>query len=516
MKSFAKIFSFILTILLVVITFTGCNAINKIRCGLIGHSIILYGAVLPTCTEDGLSGYAICEICNHLEKSSQSIPATGHAFSDATCTQPKTCQNCGVTEGNVLEHIMISINGKDPSCVDEGYSSHLGCENCDYTENKEIIPAKGHSLIDVSSKNPTCDEDGYSSHKVCENCDYTENKEVFPATHSFGSLNENGSRVCVVCNAIGVSTFDGLLDAINGNASRIVLEADIKFEDSIAIKNCSIDGGNHTVTASGDFKDAKALIYVEKGSCKIEKIKFDGINTESVISLQKATLEIDECIFSHCANAQGVVYSQKSDVSITYSTFNNNTSKMLINFNEDITDKIGSLRVKKCLISQNSCSGIALISYVAGRECVIEKNSFIDNTINTDSSYASTVYLGFTTGNKIVGNLFYGNKVTAPKSTSNRVSGGIFFGYEAVFEGNAFIENEASNLNGTNSLGQSVCVSLFFTDIDLSGNYWSNGNTPIENVDYLVQYEDVGTVIILEDYATEMELEPDGIGVDVK
>lgn len=200
MKNISKIFSFTLTLLIVVITFTGCNIFNELKCALIGHSVILYGAVLPTCTEDGISGYATCEICGHVEKSSHTLLATGHEFSDATCTHPKTCNNCGETEGEVLDYGMISVEGLDSTCTDDGYSSYLACENCDYIEGKEIISAEGHVIIDVEGKDSTCDEDGYSSHKACENCDYTEGKEIIPAAHTFDETDENGSKVCSVCN----------------------------------------------------------------------------------------------------------------------------------------------------------------------------------------------------------------------------------------------------------------------------------------------------------------------------
>ena len=108
---------------------------------------------------------------------------------------------------------------------------------------------------------------------------------------------------------------------------------------------------------------------------------------------------------------------------------------------------------------------------------------------------------GFTENNVVTGNLFKDNTVT-DSSTSTRVSGGIFFGYEAEFKNNTFINNKANNADGA-ALGNDVCVSTYYTDIDLSGNYWG-GNAPVEGEDYFVQHKTNGYVVIINDYLTSI------------
>lgn len=59
----------------------------------------------PTCTEFGHL-YAECSLCGAYQ--SITVAPTGHQFDDATCTEAKTCQNCGITEGDPLGHHYVS------------------------------------------------------------------------------------------------------------------------------------------------------------------------------------------------------------------------------------------------------------------------------------------------------------------------------------------------------------------------------------------------------------------------
>ena len=55
----------------------------------------------PKCTSEG-TAQLVCSACG--DKQDKSIPATGHSFSTATCTTPKTCSTCGATDGDPLGH----------------------------------------------------------------------------------------------------------------------------------------------------------------------------------------------------------------------------------------------------------------------------------------------------------------------------------------------------------------------------------------------------------------------------
>lgn len=66
-----------------------------------------------SCTEDGYK-HQICSVCATSIQTG-TIAATGHSYQDATCTNPKTCNNCGVTEGSAVDH-SYDYDGKCTEC----------------------------------------------------------------------------------------------------------------------------------------------------------------------------------------------------------------------------------------------------------------------------------------------------------------------------------------------------------------------------------------------------------------
>jgi hypothetical protein len=71
-------------------------------------------------------------------------------------------------------------------------------------------------------------------------------------------------------------------------------------------------------------------------------------------------------------------------------------------------------------------------------------------------------------------------------------------GYEATISGNAFVDNTITAEG--RQLGNDVCASPYYTDIDLSGNYWGGG-APVEGDDYYKEYDNYE--VIINDYLTE-------------
>lgn len=79
----------------------------------------------PTCTEGGYTTHT-CS-CGDSYIASET-PPTGHAWQEATCTQPKTCPTCGATEGEALSHNYESVV-TEPTETEQGYTTHT-CTRC--------------------------------------------------------------------------------------------------------------------------------------------------------------------------------------------------------------------------------------------------------------------------------------------------------------------------------------------------------------------------------------------------
>ena len=72
-----------------------------------------------TCTANGIKAKK-CSACLTTFET-QTIASPGHSWKDATCTAPKTCSSCKITQGSVLEHNWIAETCATPQiCPDCG------------------------------------------------------------------------------------------------------------------------------------------------------------------------------------------------------------------------------------------------------------------------------------------------------------------------------------------------------------------------------------------------------------
>ena len=103
MKNIIKTLVFVMTLALVLVAFTGCDLkqqLNDTICEINGHTIVIYGEVDATCTEDGHSAGAICSVCGYVERTCFVFPATGHDKQVVDAKAP-TCTEAGNTSGEV-------------------------------------------------------------------------------------------------------------------------------------------------------------------------------------------------------------------------------------------------------------------------------------------------------------------------------------------------------------------------------------------------------------------------------
>ena len=100
-----------------------------------------------------------------------------HQWAEATCTEPKTCSQCGVTEGEALDHSWLEADCVTPKT----------CAHCGLTEGSAL----GHSWTEATCTAP----------KTCVNCAATEGQ---PLEHSWeGEATLYTAPVCTVCGTEG-------------------------------------------------------------------------------------------------------------------------------------------------------------------------------------------------------------------------------------------------------------------------------------------------------------------------
>ena len=171
------------------------------------HSLELTAAQPETCGKPGNIAYNTCSVCGkffkedgtEIQKDEWIIPATGehgdadgdgnhdcdtcgaenvtdHSYSDATCDVPKTCAECGTTDGEALGHIDADKDHKcDRNCGKTDIGEHTDSDKdhaCDYG-CKEAI-----GTCEDEDKDHKCDygcDKAYGEHVDSDNdhaCDY--------------------------------------------------------------------------------------------------------------------------------------------------------------------------------------------------------------------------------------------------------------------------------------------------------------------------------------------------------
>ena len=128
-------------------TVTPANAVNK--------DVVWSSSdeSVATVDENGVvTGIALGEAtvtakCGDLEAScAVTVITCEHEWTDATCTEPKTCSICGETEGEALGHSEETIPGKAATCTETGLTDGVKCSVCDeILVAQEEIPANNHS-----------------------------------------------------------------------------------------------------------------------------------------------------------------------------------------------------------------------------------------------------------------------------------------------------------------------------------------------------------------------------------
>lgn len=111
-----------------------------------------------------------CQICGVTEGE-----ALGHSWSNATCDAPKTCEICQKTEGKALAHDWAAASCTAPKT----------CAACGVTEGDPLT----HTWIDA-----TCD-----TPKTCTTCSATEGT---PLGHTWAAATCETPRTCTVCSAV--------------------------------------------------------------------------------------------------------------------------------------------------------------------------------------------------------------------------------------------------------------------------------------------------------------------------
>lgn len=126
----------------------------------------------PTCTDGGYTTHT-CSVCGDSFRDSNTN-ALGHSWTNATCTTPKSCSLCSLTDGSATGH-----NWNTATCT-----TPKTCSKCEKTEGTAL----GHSWNAATCTMP----------KSCSKCGKAEGSAT---GHNWSDATCTTPKTCIRCNA---------------------------------------------------------------------------------------------------------------------------------------------------------------------------------------------------------------------------------------------------------------------------------------------------------------------------
>lgn len=160
-------------------------------------------------------------------------PCEADGYTLNTCACGNSFQDQFVPmEGHILEEFAA----KEPTCLEPGWTAHVGCTRCDY-KTVELLSPLGHDYIFHDYQSPTCTESGWYSYDTCSRCDYSTYSEIPALGHrTFVYRPEWVDPICVELgdDAYPFEYVDGVYYSTNhGSNSNVSMQI-------IAIYDCQL------------------------------------------------------------------------------------------------------------------------------------------------------------------------------------------------------------------------------------------------------------------------------------
>ncbi len=119
-----------------------------------GHDPVSHEAKAPTCTEIGWNAYVTCSRCNYTTYAV--LPASGHDWADATCTEPRTCSVCQSTDGEALGHDWGAWFVTTPATTEWYGTAARSCRRDPSHTETRLIPKLAPEPSDGCKKDGDC------------------------------------------------------------------------------------------------------------------------------------------------------------------------------------------------------------------------------------------------------------------------------------------------------------------------------------------------------------------------
>ena len=245
-----------------------------------------------TCTEP-----KTCAKCGKTEGE-----ALGHEWTEATCAEPKTCTVCGATEGGLAEHTWTEATCTEPKtctvcgATEGDLAEHTWTEaTCTEPKTCTVCGATEGGLAEHTWTEATCTEP-----KTCTVCGATEGEAL---GHTAGKPDCTENAVCSVCgetveSAIGHNWTEATFDAPKTCAECGASEGDVLSPFSYAEED-----GKAVITGYMTDCPAELVIPDEIDGLEVAAIgdnAFAGCSGLTSVTLPKSVVHIGANAFGNC------------------------------------------------------------------------------------------------------------------------------------------------------------------------------------------------------------------------
>ncbi len=334
-----------------------------------GHEEKLVPAVLPTCTDKGLTEGKSCSVCGEILLQQTELSALGHT-----------------------EEI---IPKKEPSCTDKGLTEGKRCTACgEVTEEQTQIPVIPHSFGEwYTEKAPTCTEDG-KKRRECT-CGFYETS-VVSAEHKYVLTDCSVPRICEACGKSESAPLGhdfgewAVVDSTceeSGSRSRTCKRCGNNETDVIPPKGHSF--GEWTVTLE---PKCEALGERER-SCLCGKKEVEDVVALGHADGDDADTLCDTCLLELAPKKDllSFIFSS-SEYTVIYKTEDITVKNAVTRFIDDVYDETGVMLEKKGGVYQTSLYEI-VIGDVYQRDESVSSYALIDEyAVKGVSVYSIKIY----------------------------------------------------------------------------------------------------------------------------
>ena len=155
-----------------------------------------------TACEGVLNEYGVCEICWYISKNHTHDlweKPTGPDCEDHYLLVG--CNYCEYYEEKFVEGIghsfIVQREVIEPTCSEDGFTVYECVNGCGATENRDF-KVGGHKIVTYNAKEPTCGEVGWYAYEACKNCSYTTYEErAATGQHSYTNYISNNDATCI-------------------------------------------------------------------------------------------------------------------------------------------------------------------------------------------------------------------------------------------------------------------------------------------------------------------------------